>query len=87
MILEYYKSATFYYNSLIEKYHDTQYAEPAYIGKIKSLIMRKKYSEAKTELNKFLDKFPNSDLKKDAEALRATIDNQLRTSEIINKKM
>ena len=87
MILEYYKSATFYYNSLIEKYHDTQYAEPAYIGKIKSLIMRKKYSEAKTELNKFLDKFPNSDLKKEAEALRATIDNQLRTSEIINKKM
>ncbi len=87
MILEYYKSATFYYNTIIEKYYDTQYAEPAWIGKIKSLIMRKKYADAKTDINKFLNKFQNSDFRKDAEDLRTAIESQLKTSEIIDKKM
>ncbi|MBI4811624.1 MAG: outer membrane protein assembly factor BamD [Ignavibacteriales bacterium] len=82
MIMEYFKSATLYYNNVIEKFHDTQYAEPALLGKVKSLVSRKKYSEARQELNKYFDKYPDSNLMKEAASLRSTIDDLLKASAI-----
>ncbi len=60
MKMEYYKAATFYYNSVLEDYHDSKYAELAYVGKIESLIKRKKLPEAISEAEKFFKKFPNT---------------------------
>jgi outer membrane protein assembly factor BamD len=66
--LEYYRAAAFYYDDVIEKYHDTEYAPPSYIGKVRMLIGRRKYDDALQTIASFLEKFPSSELR--AEALR-----------------
>src|SRR5205823_10031396 len=38
MKLEYYASAMKYFDAVIEKYHDTPYAEPAHLGKVRALV-------------------------------------------------
>ena len=78
MTMEYYKAATIYYNTVIEKYHDSPYAEPALLGKARSLLVRKKYEEAKLEIEKFKEKYPQSKLTKDAESLLNEIDDHLK---------
>ena len=79
MKLEYYKSAVYYFNSVFEKYHDTQYGEPALLGKIRALIARKHYQEAKPDVEKFLDRYPNSQYKGDAESMRKDIEDHLKS--------
>jgi len=77
--LEYYRSATYYYDLIVEKYHDTEFAEPAHINKVKVLVTRKKFDDAKAELGKFLERYPNSQFKGDAESLRSVIDEALKS--------
>jgi outer membrane protein assembly factor BamD len=71
--LGYHRSAGVYYDLVIQQYHDSPYAEPAYIGKITSLVDRRRYAEAITEIGKFLERYPDSSLKGEAEALRGKI--------------
>jgi tetratricopeptide (TPR) repeat protein len=80
MKMEYFKSATLYYSNVIEKYHDTEFAEPALLGKAQSLVARKRYKEAEKEINRFLDRYPNSSLKNDASGLRDDIETHLKSS-------
>jgi outer membrane protein assembly factor BamD len=75
--MEYYRSAMFYYDDVIEKYHDTEYAPLAYIGKVQLLMSRKKYNDASTEARRFLDKYPNSVLRSQMERLKADIDSEI----------
>lgn len=77
MYMEYYKAATYYFDLVLEKYHDTPYAEPSLLKKAEALSNRKKYGEAKQEIEKFLSKYPGSALKVDAEKLRAEIDKKI----------
>jgi outer membrane protein assembly factor BamD (BamD/ComL family) len=77
--MDYYKAAIFYYDAVIEKYHDTEYAPLAYLAKTELLISRKKYAEAKTEISKFIDKYPNSVLRARADALSRQIDEGLKS--------
>ncbi len=83
MKMDDYLAATIYYEQLIEKYHDTRYAEPALLGKVRALVARKHYDEAKTDLDKFFEKYPDSTLKRDAESLRTEIDNHLKTKSAV----
>jgi outer membrane protein assembly factor BamD len=78
--MEYYKASIFYYNDIIEKYHDTQYAPLAYLGKMGVLVTRKKYEEARATLQQFYDRFPNSVLKSRADKLKEQIDKELQGS-------
>ncbi len=77
MHMEYYKAATYYFDLVLEKYHDTPYAEPALLKKAEALTNRKKYSEAKEEIERFLSKYPESTLKASATKLRLEIDKRL----------
>lgn len=70
MDMQFYKSAIVYFDLVLEKYHDTPYAEQALYKKAEALLYRRRYDEAKTEIEKFLSKYPNSKLKSDAERLR-----------------
>ena len=74
MHMEYYKAATYYFDLVLEKYHDTQYAEPALLKKAEALTNRKKYADAKEAVDKFCAKYPTSVLKSDADQLRADIE-------------
>jgi len=60
--LSYYRSAGVYYDFVIQKYHDTPFAEPAHVGKIRTLISRNRASEAREEIDRFIEKFPDSSL-------------------------
>ncbi|MBI5020255.1 MAG: outer membrane protein assembly factor BamD [Ignavibacteriales bacterium] len=80
MNMEYYKSATIYFNNVIEKFHDTPFAENAYLGKVRALILRKKYSDAGKEINKYFEKYPSGLMKNAAENLKKQIDGELESN-------
>jgi outer membrane protein assembly factor BamD len=86
MHMEYYKAATYYFDVVLDKYHDTQYAEPALLKKAEALTNRKKYAEAKEAVEKFREKYPSSILKSDAEKLNADIDAGLRDEKTRKQK-
>jgi outer membrane protein assembly factor BamD len=78
MKLEYYKSATIYFTTLIEKFHDTEYAEPALLGRAKSYIERSKYDDARRDIERFIDKYPSSSRLSEAQTLYKDINKQHR---------
>ena len=59
--MEYFTASIFYYDNVIETYHDTKYAPMAMNRKIYVLIEKEKISDAIREINKFLDKYPNDE--------------------------
>jgi len=77
MHMNYYKAATYYFDLILEKYHDTEYAEPALFKKVEALTNRKKYTDAKEAVEKFLAKYPASTLKTDAERMCADIETKI----------
>ena len=77
MHMEYYKSATYYFDLILDKYHDTEYAEPALFKKIEALMARKKFSDAKEAIEKYLAKYSSGEYRKDVEKLYAGIENKI----------
>jgi outer membrane protein assembly factor BamD len=78
--MQYYKAALLYFDSVIEKYHDTEYAPLAYIRKAEILYDRKKYGDANETLKKFIALYPNSPLLKRAADLKEKVEEALRTA-------
>jgi outer membrane protein assembly factor BamD len=62
MILGNYKSAIIYYDALLDDYFETDYADDALYGKIQALMAKKKYDDAKKEIERFETKFKSSSL-------------------------
>jgi len=77
MKLEYYRAATIYFSNVIEKYHDSPYAERAYVGKIRALVARKKYREALQELQKFFERYPTSQYTSEMKNIESDIQSKL----------
>jgi outer membrane protein assembly factor BamD len=86
MHMEYYKAATYYFDIVLDKYHDTQYAEPSLLKKAEALTNRKKYADAKEALEKFREKYPSSNLKSDADNLNSIIEAGLRDEKTKKQK-
>ncbi len=84
--LDYYKSAIFYYDDVIEKYHDTEYAPMAFIGKTEMLISHRKYNEAYSTIKLFLEKYPNSPQRESGEQLKRSIEEKLSVSNPVSGK-
>ena len=59
---EFYKAAMIYFDSIIERYPDSDYLELAYAGKIECLLKREDYREAIRIAEEFERKFPSSEL-------------------------
>ncbi|TAK62759.1 MAG: outer membrane protein assembly factor BamD [Bacteroidetes bacterium] len=79
MKLGYYRSAAYYYNGIVEKFHDTPFAEPAHVGLAKAQTARKKYEEAKAAIEKFLQKYPHSKQLPEIESLKKEIEEKLQS--------
>lgn len=77
--MDYTRSAIYYYNIVIEKYHDTEYAPLAYIAKTELLMAKGKYREAKAQITRFIEKYPNSVLRARADMLNARIEEALKS--------
>jgi outer membrane protein assembly factor BamD len=86
MHMEYYKAATYYFDLVLDKYHDTQYAEPSYLKKAEALTNRKKFADAKETLEKFRSKYPSSVLKSDSDRLNSDIEAGLRDEKTKKRK-
>jgi len=67
------KAATLYYENIVNEYFDTDYADDALYGKIRVLIERKKYDEAKKEIERFETKFAGSNLLVKVKSLKITL--------------
>ena len=68
-----YRSALIYFNSVLEKFHDSSFADLAQFGIIQIYIAQNKTNLAKTEINKFLSKYPNSKLRELVAKLKESI--------------
>ncbi len=80
MKMEYFRAALNSFDFVLEKYYDSPYAEHAQLKKAEAMLRRKRYLEAKEEIEKFFSKYPNSSLKEEAEQLRLDILSQLSQS-------
>lgn len=78
--LEYYIAAMRYYDSVVEVYHDTQYAPMALYNKINILKARDKNVDALNEVSKFLQRYPNDQRAREIENLKASLENLLSAS-------
>lgn len=75
--LEDFLAAQKYYDSVMEVYHDTQYAPLALYDKINLLIERKRDQEALAEAEKFLSKYPQHKNYSDVEKIKSSLENKL----------
>jgi outer membrane protein assembly factor BamD (BamD/ComL family) len=75
--MEYYRAATLYFDGVIERYHDTEYAPLSYLGKAEALLQRNMLIEARRTILKFLDSYPDSRYRADAERLLERIEDRL----------
>jgi outer membrane protein assembly factor BamD (BamD/ComL family) len=71
--LEYYRAAIYYFDVVLEKYHDTPFAEPALLRKAEALTARKRFPEAKEAIEKFLQKYPASTLMEEVRVVQSDI--------------
>jgi outer membrane protein assembly factor BamD len=71
--LDNYRASIIYYDEVLNDFFDTQYADDALHGKIVALITRKQFAEARSEIERFEEKFPNSPLRSRVSALRSQI--------------
>jgi outer membrane protein assembly factor BamD len=67
--MEYYRAAILSFDAVIEKYHDTEFAPLASLAKAELLISRDRYAEARTEVARFIDRYPKSVLRSRADDL------------------
>ena len=71
--LDNYKSALVYYTNVLEEYYDTKYADDALYGKIRTLIKKKRYEEAKKDIEKFETKYSGSEYLRNVKELKKQI--------------
>jgi outer membrane protein assembly factor BamD len=68
--MDYTKAALFYYDTVIEKYHDTEFAPRAYLRKAEILRDKGRVPEAIAELSRLIDRYPHADELTEASILR-----------------
>ncbi len=73
----YNKSATYYFDLVLEKFHDTEYAEPAMFYKAESLFLRRRYADAELVIRRFLDRYPDSSRRSEIQQLLDTVREEL----------
>jgi outer membrane protein assembly factor BamD len=75
--MEYYSAAINYYDHVMEIYHDTQYAPLALYNKINLLVERKRETEALSESQKFIQKYPQHQNINDVEKIKSSLESKL----------
>ena len=69
-----YSAAIIYYDLVLEKYYDTDWADDAQFGKIQTYIDEENIEQALLETAKFEQQFPDSELLEDLKELKLEID-------------
>lgn len=74
--LEYYRAAIQYFDIVLDRYHDTDYADDALLGKAEALHQRHDKAGALEAIGLFYQKYPSSNLKPDVDLLKAQIESE-----------
>ncbi len=75
--MDYSIGAIFYFDSVIDTYHDTRYAPMAMYRKIKLLEQRERVKEAVSEIDKFLLRYRNDSRISELELLRSNLESKI----------
>ncbi len=78
--LDYYEAALIYYNDVLETYHDTKYAPMAMYNKIQILLDRNRNREAREEIAKFLERYPDNSNVDELKKVQSSLENKLSAS-------
>lgn len=76
-----FKSSLIYFDIVLEKYYDTEYADDALLGRATVHMDTEEYDLAREDLTLFKDKFPNSDLLSAAERMLTRAVNRVTDDE------
>lgn len=71
--LDDYKAAIIYYDQVLKEYFETDYADDALYEKIVILADRKKYADAREEIERFEEKFSSSPYRSRVNAIKSRI--------------
>lgn len=66
------KATLVYYDALMEEYPDTEFYEPAFLGKVEMLTQLKRYDEAKALIELYRKKFPSGKFLNDISTIETT---------------
>ncbi|MFZ1728840.1 MAG: outer membrane protein assembly factor BamD [Bacteroidota bacterium] len=61
------ESALIYFNTVVDRYYNTDYADDAFAGKVRSLLAMKRYADVLSAEKDFLEKYPASEYRKEVE--------------------
>lgn len=75
MTMENYKAAIYYFESVLQEYFETDYADDALYGKIQALVYKKKNDDALKEIERFEKKFPKSEYLSRVERIKNNLKN------------
>ncbi len=75
MTMDDYKAAIYYYESVLQDYFDTDWADDALYGKIQALLKKKKPGDALKEIDRFEKKFPKSEYLSRVEKIKDSLKN------------
>ena len=78
--LEYFKAAIAYFDNVLDRYHDSQYADDALLGKARALRERHDDAGALDAIKLFYQKYPSSDLKPDVDDLKTKVESELSST-------
>jgi len=76
--MDYYTASLKYYDSVVEIYHDTQFAPQALYRKIKLLMNREREDEALKEMRKFTSMYPQDNNFNEIESLKNSLEAKLK---------
>jgi outer membrane protein assembly factor BamD len=68
-----FNAAIVYYDLVLSKYYDTEWADDAQLGKVETYLDAEDVEQANLEAVKFEEQFPESDLKEDFDELKIEI--------------
>jgi len=73
MVMDNYRAAIYYYESILQDYFETDWADDALYGKIQALIKKNKNEDALKEVERFEKKFPKSSLLNKVESAKLNL--------------
>jgi outer membrane protein assembly factor BamD len=82
--LENLSSALIYFDGVIDKYYNTEFADDAMLGKIRILVRRKQFVAAKAVCASFIDKYADSPLRQEVVSLQETAERGLKEAAAAN---
>ncbi len=75
-----FRAALVYYDIVLERYYDTEFADKAMYGKIETYLKKEQYTAARLECHKLMEQFPKSEFYEQVEYILETLPEEEETN-------